>query len=71
MQAQRTIKDILRKDCFIGGMSAILEDTKSLVNQEMPVYIPVSYTHLVPVSQLFFASPKAAASRPAIIWLYT
>ena len=46
MQAQRTIKDILRKDCFIGGMSAILEDTKSLVNQEMPVYIPVSYTHL-------------------------
>ena len=25
----------------------------------------------VPVSQLFFASPKAAASRPAIIWLYT
>ena len=39
MQAQRTIKDILRKDCFIGGMSAILEDTKSLVNQEMPVYI--------------------------------
>ena len=39
MQAQRTIKDILRKDCFIGGMSAILEDTKFLVNQEMPVYI--------------------------------
>lgn len=39
MQAQKEIKAILNKDCFIGGMSAILEDTKSLVQEEMPLYI--------------------------------
>ena len=39
MNAQKQIKNILNKDCFIGGMSAILEDTKSLVNEEMPLYI--------------------------------
>ena len=39
MNAQKQIKNILNKDCFIGGMSAILEDTKSLVNKEMPLYI--------------------------------
>ena len=38
MQAQRAIKDILRNDCFIGGMSAILEDTNP-GKLEMPVYI--------------------------------
>ena len=39
MEAQHAIKAILQKNCFIGGMSAILEDTKNLVNQEMPLYI--------------------------------
>ena len=39
MNAQKHIKNILNKDCFIGGMSAILEDTKSLINKEMPLYI--------------------------------
>lgn len=39
MNAQKQIKNILNKDCFIGGMSAILEDTKSLINKEMPLYI--------------------------------
>ena len=39
MNAQKQIKNILNKDCFIGGMSAILEDTKSLITKEMPLYI--------------------------------
>ena len=55
MQAVAQIKKILRKDCFFGGMSVILQDTKALVNQEMPLYILIvnkfhlsnSYTALV------------------------
>ena len=39
MQAIGKIKSILRKDCFIGGMSAILADTKSLIDQEIPLYV--------------------------------
>lgn len=39
MAAQREIKELLRKNCFIGGMSAILEDTRALVQEEMPLYI--------------------------------
>lgn len=39
MNALKQIKGLLRKDCFIGGMSAILEDTKALVDEEMPLYI--------------------------------
>ncbi len=39
MSAIRQIKGILTKEQFIGGISAILEDTRELVNQEMPLYI--------------------------------
>lgn len=39
MQAIGEIKSILRKGCFIGGMSAILADTKSLIDQEIPLYV--------------------------------
>ena len=39
MGAVQAIQGILKKDCFIGGMSAILADTKALVDQEMPLYI--------------------------------
>ena len=39
MNAVAQIKKILRKDCFFGGMSVILQDTKALINQEMPFYI--------------------------------
>lgn len=39
MAAQGKIKQLLQKDCFIGGMSAILEDTRALVQEEMPLYI--------------------------------
>ena len=40
MEAVKQIEKLLRKDCFFGGMSVILQDTKALVNQEMPLYIP-------------------------------
>lgn len=39
MDAIVDIKHTLRKDCFLGGMSVILEDTKELVQQELPKYI--------------------------------
>ena len=39
MDAIVQIKQTMRKDCFLGGMSVILEDTKELVQQELPKYI--------------------------------
>lgn len=39
MNAVASIKTIMRKDCFIGGMSVILQDTKALVDKEMPLYV--------------------------------
>ena len=39
MNALKQIKKLLKENCFIGGMSAILQDTKVLVDQEMPWYI--------------------------------
>lgn len=39
MKALEQIKSLLRADCFIGGMAAILQDTKALVDEEMPFYI--------------------------------
>ena len=42
MNAVKQIETLLRKDCFFGGMSVILQDTKALVNQEMPFYILIA-----------------------------
>ena len=39
MNAVQQIKKVLRKDTFFGGMSVILQDTKALINEEMPLYI--------------------------------
>ncbi len=39
MNAVAQIKKLLRKDCFFGGVSVILQDTKALINQEMPSYV--------------------------------
>lgn len=39
MKAVRQIQELLDKDCFIGGMAAILADTKDLVDKEMPLYV--------------------------------
>ena len=38
MNALKQIKKLLKENCFIGGMSAILQDTKALVDQEIDVY---------------------------------
>ena len=42
MEAVKQIEKLLRKDCFFGGMSVILQDTKALVNREMPLYILIA-----------------------------
>ena len=42
MEAVAQIEKLLRKACFFGGMSVILQDTKALVNQEMPMYILIA-----------------------------
>ncbi|GEM_PF-41698 len=42
MNAIREIKSILNKQCFLSGMSAIIEDTKELTDSEAPFYIAVA-----------------------------
>ena len=39
MNAVDQLKSLLREHSFIGGMSVILQDTKALVDKEMPLYI--------------------------------
>lgn len=38
MDALHTIKGYAEKECYIGGFSAIIEDTKTLVAEETPIY---------------------------------
>lgn len=38
MNAIAKMKTVLNKDCFIGGMAAVSQDTKTLVDKEMPLY---------------------------------
>lgn len=38
MNAIAKMKTVLNKDCFIGGMAAVSQDTKALVDKEMPLY---------------------------------
>ena len=42
MNAIKTMKSVLDKDCFIGGMAAVSEDTRELIDSEMPVYVLVA-----------------------------
>ncbi|WP_322202765.1 efflux RND transporter permease subunit [Acutalibacter intestini] len=39
MGAIAQLKPLLREQCFMGGISVILQDTKALVDKEMPLYI--------------------------------
>lgn len=39
MNAVAQLKGMLREHSFLGGLSVILQDTKALVDQEMPLYI--------------------------------
>ncbi|WP_105204361.1 RND family transporter [Neobittarella massiliensis] len=42
VKAIRQIKSTAGKQCFLGGMAAIVEDTQTLVGQEMPLYVLVA-----------------------------
>lgn len=42
MDAIKEIKGLLNKQCFLSGMSAIIEDTKELTDSEAPKYIAVA-----------------------------
>lgn len=42
MDAIGQMKQVLGRDCFIGGMAAVSQDTKTLVDQEMPIYTLVA-----------------------------
>ncbi|MCR4615361.1 MAG: MMPL family transporter [Clostridiales bacterium] len=42
MNAIKEIKSLLNKQCFLSGMSAIIEDTKELTDSEAPFYIAVA-----------------------------
>ncbi len=42
MNAIAKIKKICNEEAYIGGMSIILQDTKALVDQELPIYILIA-----------------------------
>ena len=42
MNAIAKIKKICSEEAYIGGMSIILQDTKALVDQELPIYIMIA-----------------------------
>ncbi len=49
MNAMEEIKTVLQKNCFLGGMSAIVEDTKALADREMPLYVLIAVLLLLVV----------------------
>lgn len=42
MNAVAHIKTLLAKDCFIGGLSAVAQDTKALADKDVPLYVLVA-----------------------------
>lgn len=42
MNAIGQMKKLLRKDCLIGGMSAVAEDTRDLTDSQVPIYILIA-----------------------------
>ncbi len=40
--AIKQIKKVAGKECFLGGMSAIVEETKSIADKETPIYVAVA-----------------------------
>ena len=54
MNAVKQIKQVLRHDCYFGGMSVILQDTKALINQRDAAVHPVrcgcQYAGAVPLA---------------------
>ena len=50
------IKSVLRKDTFLGGMSAIVQDTKALADKEMPVYVLIAVAFSIVVLMMGLSS---------------
>ncbi len=42
MAAVKQIKKLMNSQCFLSGMSAIMEDTKELADKEAPIYIAIA-----------------------------
>ena len=42
MDAIEEIRAVVKGDCYISGMSAVVTDTKNLSNQETPVYVLIA-----------------------------
>lgn len=42
MKAIKGIKKVMNKECFLSGMSAIMEETKELADSEAPIYIAIA-----------------------------
>ncbi|MDY5948656.1 MAG: MMPL family transporter [Oscillospiraceae bacterium] len=42
MQAIKDIKSLMNKQCFLSGVSAIMADTRDLVETEAPIYIAIA-----------------------------
>lgn len=42
MNAIEEIRDITGEQCFLSGMSAVVEDTKNLSNKETPIYVVIA-----------------------------
>lgn len=49
MNAIAKIKTICKGEAYIGGMSIILQDTKALVDQELPIYIIIAFAACIVV----------------------
>lgn len=47
MNAISQMKQVLQKDCFIGGMAAVSEDTRALTDRELPLYVAVAVALLM------------------------
>lgn len=46
------IKKVTTKDCFLGGMSAVVQETKALADGETPIYVIVAITLAIVVLML-------------------
>lgn len=42
MDAITELKSVANKQCYISGMSAVVTDTKDLINQELPIYVLIA-----------------------------
>ncbi len=52
MDAIEEIRSVVKDQCFISGMSAVVTDTKNLSNQEVPIYVLIAVVLAVVVLSL-------------------